>query len=115
VRKPSRPDAEQALVYQRLGIDYKQACPILSISPQTPKSDVLHGMHDSHRIPLHGPTAGQFCLTKIRKKWGTTGLPGLMVAGNGTLTASISASAANTVGSAVLFSQDCRSALNCTV
>lgn len=27
VRKPSRPDAEQALVYQRLGIDYKQACP----------------------------------------------------------------------------------------
>jgi len=27
LRKPSRPDAEQALVYQRLGIDYKQACP----------------------------------------------------------------------------------------
>ena len=27
VRKPSRPDAEQALVYQRLGIDWKQACP----------------------------------------------------------------------------------------
>jgi transposase len=28
VRKPGRPDAEQALVYQRLGIDYKQACPV---------------------------------------------------------------------------------------
>ena len=28
VRKPSRPDAGQALVYQRLGIDYKQACPV---------------------------------------------------------------------------------------
>jgi hypothetical protein len=27
VRKASRPDAEQALVYQRLGIDWKQACP----------------------------------------------------------------------------------------
>jgi transposase len=27
VRKPSRPDAEQALVYQRLGIDWKKACP----------------------------------------------------------------------------------------
>jgi transposase len=27
VRKPSRPDTEQALVYQRLGIDWKQACP----------------------------------------------------------------------------------------
>jgi len=27
VRKPSRPDAEQALVYQRLGIDWKNACP----------------------------------------------------------------------------------------
>ena len=27
VRKPSRPDAEQAQVYQRLGIDWKQACP----------------------------------------------------------------------------------------
>ena len=27
VRKPSRPDAEQALVYQHLGIDWKQACP----------------------------------------------------------------------------------------
>ena len=28
VRKPSRPDAEQALVYQRLGIDWKKACPV---------------------------------------------------------------------------------------
>ena len=28
VRKPSRPDAGQALVYQRLGIDCKQACPV---------------------------------------------------------------------------------------
>ena len=27
VRKPGRPDAEQALVYQRLGIDWKRACP----------------------------------------------------------------------------------------
>ncbi len=27
VRKPSLPDAEQALVYQRLGIDWKKACP----------------------------------------------------------------------------------------
>lgn len=27
VRKPSQPDAEQALVYQRLGIDWKKACP----------------------------------------------------------------------------------------
>ena len=27
VRKPSRPDAEQALVYHRLGIDWKHACP----------------------------------------------------------------------------------------
>jgi len=27
IRKPSRPDAEQALVYQHLGIDWKQACP----------------------------------------------------------------------------------------
>jgi len=27
VRKPSLPDAEQALVYQRLGIDWKTACP----------------------------------------------------------------------------------------
>ncbi len=26
IRKPSRPDAEQALVYSRLGIDQKQAC-----------------------------------------------------------------------------------------
>ena len=28
VRKPSRPDAGQALVYARLGIDWKQACPV---------------------------------------------------------------------------------------
>ena len=28
VRKPSRPDAEQSLVYARLGIDWKQACPV---------------------------------------------------------------------------------------
>lgn len=27
IRKPSLPDAEQALVYSRLGIDWKQACP----------------------------------------------------------------------------------------
>lgn len=27
VRKPSQPDAEQALVYQRLGIDWKKTCP----------------------------------------------------------------------------------------
>ena len=27
IRKPSLPDAEQALVYARLGIDWKQACP----------------------------------------------------------------------------------------
>ena len=27
VRKPSRPDAGQALVYAHLGIDWKQACP----------------------------------------------------------------------------------------
>ena len=27
IRKPSRPDAEQALVYQRLGVDWKKACP----------------------------------------------------------------------------------------
>jgi hypothetical protein len=27
IRKPSRPDAEQALVYQHFGIDWKQACP----------------------------------------------------------------------------------------
>lgn len=27
VRKPSQPDAEQSLVYQRLGIDWKKACP----------------------------------------------------------------------------------------
>ncbi|MCX6876582.1 MAG: hypothetical protein NTW21_22655 [Verrucomicrobia bacterium] len=27
VRKPSRPDAAQALVYQRLGIDWMRACP----------------------------------------------------------------------------------------
>ena len=28
VRKPSRPAAEQALVYARIGIDWKQACPV---------------------------------------------------------------------------------------
>jgi hypothetical protein len=27
IRKPSLPDAEQAQVYTRLGIDWKQACP----------------------------------------------------------------------------------------
>ncbi|MEO0017600.1 MAG: hypothetical protein RLZZ522_883 [Verrucomicrobiota bacterium] len=27
VRKPSQPDAGQALIYQRLGIDWKQTCP----------------------------------------------------------------------------------------
>lgn len=32
VRKPSRPDAEQALVYQRLGIDWKQTLPVRKFS-----------------------------------------------------------------------------------
>jgi hypothetical protein len=29
IRKPSVPDAEQALVYKTLGIDWKRACPTI--------------------------------------------------------------------------------------
>ena len=28
IRKPSKPDAEQALVYKMLGIDWKETCPM---------------------------------------------------------------------------------------
>jgi hypothetical protein len=34
VRKPSVPDPEQALVFKRLGIDWKTACPALKTFTQ---------------------------------------------------------------------------------